>query len=284
MSKNILVKPLNSDRYKEWDNFVDKSRFGTLFHTSYWNTIYSSKIKIIVALQDDKIVGGVCLNVSSSEVSHPILTPYNAPLAYSNKSNNSSKITEERKILNYIINYLKNDLDYILFNTHPDQKDILPFIWKKFKNNFKCTYQIEKSPNIVDNFSQRIRRNLRKSESSEHSFHINKNVGRCVKILSIASLPQFSEDIRKIKILKLVENSLSKGYGKLFSIENRENIVLASALIVYDSKRAYYILGGHSREIKDNSALTACLYKSMSHFFVNTDIGILILKVLCCLI
>jgi hypothetical protein len=136
----------------------------------------------------------------------------------------------------------------------------LPFMWRGFKQRTRYTFLIE---NLTDfdavsaNFSENVKRNLKKGkdliveESDDVAVLYDLAQGSLEKN---GSQLNFSFDTLNLLYLKIKEQNA----GQIFQIKNVENEILASALIVWDKEKAYFLVAGDNR--KNMSASTVLIH------------------------
>ena len=83
--KEVICEYLPPERYCEWDDLVDKSPHGTVFHHSWWLATTASEFKILVARNErGALLGGFPTPIERRfglKLLHsPVLTPYLGPV------------------------------------------------------------------------------------------------------------------------------------------------------------------------------------------------------------
>lgn len=88
--KKITIKYLDKDEYDIWDKFVEESPYGSIFSKSYWLEKVSNEFRILVAEENNKIVGGIALpSMYGKLYKDPKLTPQLGVVLF--KPNNKQK-------------------------------------------------------------------------------------------------------------------------------------------------------------------------------------------------
>jgi len=98
-----IVRYLNEAEYKQWDDFIDDSSQGTLFHKSYWLSASGENFKIYGCFKNRNLVGGFPILCRSKfdikQAVHPSLTPYLGVVFKKSETKYVNRISEEKKIL-----------------------------------------------------------------------------------------------------------------------------------------------------------------------------------------
>ena len=140
---DIEVRELKIEEYKIWDELVETSPNGTIFHSSDWLTICSKslnkKLKIYGCFENNKIVAGCSLynyklkkifNAASSTIE---MTPYGGIVL---SKHPSTKVRTQELTYGAIVKSLCSVLnnkhfDYINITNSPDLIDVRSFIWNE---------------------------------------------------------------------------------------------------------------------------------------------------------
>ncbi len=137
-----FVRELESSEYKLWDDLVEKSPHGTIFHTSDWlrvcRDVLNRNPRIYGCFQNHELVGGCSLfinkvagifKVASSTCE---MTPYGGIVI---KESPSSKVRkreqESHKIMNSLGKFLCEQFDRIEIRFSPDFLDLRPFYMER---------------------------------------------------------------------------------------------------------------------------------------------------------
>ena len=167
-------RALYLNHFEEWDTFVDIGLGGNIFSKSWWLRAVSealgSDFKVLGVLENERLVGGVGLNILSlpligKVVTCPLLTPYNSVVIIPKKTKNKDKILlHNEKIMTAISEKLKKDYESVSVVNHPNINDIRPFQWQGWKEKVRYTYfiNIEDPDQLWKEFSNNVRTRIRK--------------------------------------------------------------------------------------------------------------------------
>jgi lipid II:glycine glycyltransferase (peptidoglycan interpeptide bridge formation enzyme) len=137
----------------------------------------------------------------------------------------------------------------------------LPFKWRGYRQRTRYTYIIQDLSNInavFQNFNTNVKRNIKKgedlivetSEDTHVLYHLAQN-----SLARTGSKLNFSLETLNLLYLAIQKNNS----GQIFQVKNTEHEILASALIVWDKEKAYFLLAGDDK--KHPSATTILIWE-----------------------
>src|SRR5258708_25489261 len=93
IQKGVTCQILNREDYPEWDELVDKSPHGTIFHYSWWLQTTSANFKIhVVRNEKGALVAGLPIPFQSRRFLRlfhsPLLPPYLGTVFYPSAADN----------------------------------------------------------------------------------------------------------------------------------------------------------------------------------------------------
>jgi hypothetical protein len=246
---NIEVKELKKEDYELWDELVENSPHGTIFHSSDWLTtcseILNKKLKIFGCFENEELVGGCSLYVYKSKflktASSTIeMTPYGGVIL----AQSPSAFDDEH-------------FDTIQITNSPDFVDVRPFIWNGWDSKIHYAYYFNLENEIEKSISKKVRNIIRKA--------IKNNV--TIKKLSDASIyyelfsMTFERQNRNPPVTKefletMIELLNSKNAGEMWIAE-----VASAEIVIWDNKRAYRWSAALHTNFKDTGATSLLLYE-----------------------
>ena len=111
---NFEIRRLADNEYNLWDDFVDNSPLGTLFHKIYWLEATGKKFQIYGCFKGNELVAGipVCYDqiLGCKYFSPPLQTPYLGVVMMRRQDDNYIKrISREKKINTELIQRLMDE-------------------------------------------------------------------------------------------------------------------------------------------------------------------------------
>ena len=279
------LRILNEEEFVKWDEFVEASPQGSIFSRSLWlnvlNNAHDGKAEILGVFKKDELVSGVLLFIRKKGpfkvVAYPPLTPFTTVLFKESETRRLSKVESFRKdILNLISGYLIKNYNYISLLLDPTVIDIRPFLWLGWKPNVNYTYETDLS-NIGE---------LWGSLCKDVKYEVNKGKKSGLRIQEEDDISKFYGLYEKTFSKQDMQAPIKKDFiESMFNILNKENKcklyfakakeeITASALVIWDNKKAYYLLAASNPEIKIGapSFLLWNIFEDMSKKFKKMDL------------
>ncbi|MDB1948010.1 hypothetical protein PMY35_09245 [Clostridium tertium] len=266
----------NLELLDKWNKFVDESPEGTFYHKSYWllNNIGSSfksaqEYKFFYLSDTNKNWIAAFYIPTSKKfginfIVMPHMTPFGgvmiSPIIH--KLTISKKISNIKEINEIFIKELKKE-NLLYYSFSPEHTDIQPFIWNKYITSVRYTYRV----NLVDekilwsNLQEKTSVNKGNksnvtvkwgfSEYLDTYFELND------KSFSSQNINNFDNMLTKKLLTELNKNN-NCIIGIIFDENNK---AIGGCVLAYDNKRAYYIMGGISRE--NNFGMSYLLWQAL---------------------
>lgn len=237
----------------EWDEYVENSKGGTVFHKSWYLEIYGVEYVLIV-FDDDKIVCGMPLYKSKQNrgmiVQSTKIVPYSGLFIsweYLKGSNYHSKM-KEHVLIEKVCDYLKKEYSDICFSLSTENVDIVPFLRQGFYPEVRYTIMNDASLRNDDRkkLYSRSRRNVLKTA-------MNKGIEiKCDLTLSqidFIKLTFWSDDSPRDSTIyeKIVNRAYKNGCGTAIGAYWGGELV-GMLILVWDKKRAYSILSFYDKQ------------------------------------
>ena len=130
------VRPLTEDEYSLWDDFVDESPRGTVFHKSFWLQTSGSRFVIYGCFRGGELYAGIPLTYRGKFgmkiASRTGMTPYSGVLFKETDSKYVTKLSTEKEASREIAQRLKSDFHSVRLAFPIGPVDLQPFIWEGF--------------------------------------------------------------------------------------------------------------------------------------------------------
>jgi hypothetical protein len=250
---NEEVRELTPEEYSLWDDLVERSPQGTIFHTSSWliliSKYFNNQFKIVGCFHGKDLIGGCSLFFYSLFMGR--LTYVSSTCDFTQYggfviSEKSYKIRENEKyhffIIQKICDYIhekKFDRNYIEITNSPGLKDIRPFIWGGWTSEVLYTYYINLQKNPEQTISKDIRKKI--NYCNEHSITVKKSSNADVhyNLLSKVFQRQHYELPPRDFFRDAMELLERENRGEMWIAESPSGDIIASRIVLWDTKRAY---------------------------------------------
>jgi len=221
----------------QWDSFVEKSPQGTIFCKSDWLKLYGW-FRIFGYFKNDSLLGGICgfglKGGYDSGYSIP-LTPFLGILiAPQPNAKYQAVMSLHNDVGENLLKFLLDEYGLIRISSHYNFPDVRPFLWDSWKPSVRYTYVVDISDltKTWANLEKQTRYDITKAQRE----------GRPLQW----SLGYFDELYEQTFERKGMARPISRKFLKNLNDTFECRIVGTSssmAYVVWDSKRAYYILG-----------------------------------------
>jgi len=269
----VEIKELTDSEYKLWDELVEESPHGTIFHTSDWLSTYSNllskKLKIYGCFKSNELVGGCSLYIYNSKFyktacSTIEMTPYGGVVLAQSPS---SELREQEQTYRSIIKSLCDVFDdehfgYIQLINSPNFIDVRPFIWHGWKSKIHYAYYFELEGNIEKSISKKVRNTIRKAVNNKITVKKSNDVSTFYDLLLMTFIRQkWRLSIEREffeKIIKLLE---SKNGGEIWIAEAPTGEAASAEIVIWDNKRAYRWSAASHTDFQNTGATSLLLYE-----------------------
>jgi len=244
------VRDLEEDEYEEWNSLVEKSPQGTIFHKTSWLASFDDyQSKTIVCTYKKSIVGGIPLPYTKRYgikfAVNPPFTPYLGVIFKENDYKYTKKLSFEKRLSKLIAENIKDFAPYMEYSFHYNFVDAQPFIWTGFSVKPHYTYVLnldEPLNSILGNMEKDTRnRVVKASKYNIEFFDASPNKMAELTFLTYArknQKPPYSKQAYEKYLDIFSKNKTVKAI-----MAKDKNDLLAGGVIVYDGRRAYYLIG-----------------------------------------
>jgi len=257
-----------------WDKYVESSDQGTIFLKLDFVKSLKLNFKTYIVNNGGQPVAG-CM-VLLDEQGKIISAPYHY-VAYqgfffineNKEDTNNEKINKHFEITEYLMNYLVSvygDVSQIHFNL----QDYRPFLWHNYHTPEKGTFSLSlrytsllnlQSLTTVEEYLANIRRLRRREYVKANKLCVTIEDSTDAGILVMVNKLTFERqgiqlnDMEQNLILSITRDAIEKKYGVL-QVAMLDGKAVSALLTLWDSKRAYHLIGGTDPEYRDSGAYT----------------------------
>lgn len=266
----------NKELLLKWDNFVDESPEGTFYHKSYWllnnigKNFKSAQSYEFYYLSDKNNNWISAFYISTSKkigknfIVMPHMTPFGgvmiAPMIH--KLTISKRIGNIKEINEIFIKKLK-EKTLLYYSFSPEHTDMQPFIWNNYITSVRYTYRVNLADEKIlwSNLQEKTSVNKGNKSNVKIKWGFNEYLDIYFELndksFSSQNIDNFDNELTK-NLLK----ELNKNNNCIIGIVlDEDNTPIGGCVLAYDTKRAYYIMGGISRN--NNFGMSYLLWEAM---------------------
>ena len=269
---NYNLLELQSEHFKQWDDFVDDSPQGDVFCYSWWlDAVTYGNFKIFAIFEAGSIVAGIPLAYYFGKINEPPLTRTLGPLFKPITNLSPHKISNlHRKWLNALIDKIPAD-EFEQFCTSHNFHDWLPFKWRGYKQMTRYTHLIDYAGKDEVKLWGALNRGIKKT--------IYRAINHKIKVLVTCDLESFYHIIEltyhrqnlefsfSFKDFKRLDDEiLKRDQRRIFTAFNEAGDPLAAFYFAFNSKSAYGLLGGGDPQFRKLGGQTLVLWEAIKYF------------------
>ena len=275
---NYEIKILESDQFLQWDEFVKNSPQGTLFSSSKWLTA-AGDTHIYGVFQKDRLVAGLPINVRKLpfgmlSAEHPPLTPYLGVLHEPGESKYVKKITREKEIHRALSQVLKSEFTLVRFNFFPGDVDLQPFVWGGYLSAIRYTYwlDIRDLDRVWDDMEKRRRNDIARAERDQITVKRSTDFEQIFSLVEKTFERQQMTASFRVSAERYHQVQLSENSCMGFIAHDADENAIAVVYLVWDHRRAYYLLGGYDPEKGHTGASALAMWQAIQ--YASRELGL----------
>ena len=264
----------------KYNELVDSSEDGTIFHKTWWHDIIKSNnnnyyIKYYGIYEKDNLIAAMpiptFIKLKFKFIYNPKFTPYLGPIFINNRDSNCKKITNytrEKRMKELFAHEMVNDGLCMYYSFNSNNNDFQPFKWNNFDLGVHYSYRLKLKnfTNIYYNMAKNRRNDIEKRNKEFHKI-VFGNIDDLI-LLSNKTMKRQSRrplDASLLKTIYYICNDNNK--GEVITLYDECNCPKASILLVWDSKRSYYLAGGMDNDTRGDMSLL--IWKSIEYLHDN---------------
>jgi hypothetical protein len=272
-TSEVEVKELAPGDYGTWDELVQESGQGSIFHKSFWLVFSANAMKNVLKIygcfESGNLVGGCSLYVRQMKflrVAESVLpmNPYGGVVLARPRSNN---VRKQEEVCANIIRQLDKAFaearyDYICITNSPEFSDIRPFTWNGWRGSVSYAYYLDVQEFSDQTVSKEVRWNVRKAIDKGITVKklVRPDASSYYRLLSITFRRQNLEPPVSANFLENALKTLgSEGASEMWTAETRSGDLACAEIIVWDTKRAYRWSAASHSEFRETGATSLLL-------------------------
>jgi hypothetical protein len=270
--KETVCQVLKPADYPEWDDLIDKSPHGTIFHYSWWLQTTSTNFSILVIRNErGAIVAGMPITRERRPglrlLCCPSLTPYLGPVFdLSSIDNTCDRLHFMRSNGELLARNIKS-FDSVRYVAGASAPDLQGFLWAGFRVHlaytfrFPSTYTLEQlTAGMTHTLQQKLTNALRLK------LHVvrDQNLEELVSLNRMTFEKQGLKPVCSPDFLKRLWNAAySQERAHLYVARTPDDKPVAALLTVYDNRTTYQIVSGVNPEFRDDLGAYLVLWNAL---------------------
>jgi hypothetical protein len=191
------------------------------------------------------------------QLSNPSFTP-NCQLYFSSEAKNKAKKnSEEKKVMQCIVDFLENREEQIFSISFPENWiDFQPFYWNNYKVITNYTYQISLSKSkeeIFEAMSTERRKNINKAQKDGVIISEIKPNKKALDLI-VNTFNKQGKTINKKAIESILFKVANESNSVCFIASNKEGEIIAVSFYLFNGSKMTYLFGGYDSLNKHEGA------------------------------
>ncbi len=238
----LTIKPLENGI---WDEFIEETKQGSIFHTTKWCSLFPDKYRVYGVKKGSELVGGI---IGFEQVGKYIsggytLTPYQGIVVKSNGLKYVSEMSLHTEIGLLLAEFLSRTYESVSIVNHWTFPDIRPFLWHGWRPILKYTYVVDISDMEMAEISL--------EKDTRYAIKQAKDMSTCT-VKDFGELYDFTFHRKGLESAIVI-----LWLNGFFNTIPHELVACgdSAGVMMWDSKRAYFIFAGSKCDGGSNGVL-----------------------------
>ena len=256
----MCLRELTAEELPEWDALVDVSPQGSVFCRSWWLQATCKTPRVLGCFEHGQLVAGMPIYFETrfgfSLCGMPKLTQTWGVVMEPLCGGVTSVTSREMRILRTFADHLSK-FSFFYQQFHPSLQNWLPFYWKGFAETSRVTYvldDVNDQAQIWRGLAPRICRNIKKAD------RLGIKVAQCTigelwgLVAKTFARQRESMGFTKGYLERVCGSARAENQGECFGAKDTNGRLHAAAFLVWDTKRAYYLVSGADPNLRTSGA------------------------------
>jgi lipid II:glycine glycyltransferase (peptidoglycan interpeptide bridge formation enzyme) len=225
---------------------------------------------VSIVERNDEIIASLPYYITKKYIFDIINMPKLTPsmgiwIKYPGQQKYTTKLSYEKEIFKELIDNLPN-FNFFYQHFHWSITNWMPFHWQGFKQSTDYTYVLENTNDLnqlFSNFRENIRREIRKAEKTLTVVE-EEDIDKFYQVHKKTFDRQQMNNPYSPELIKKVDAACSsRNCRKIWFAIDEQGQVHSSIYVVWDSKTAYYLMGGGDPVLRTSGATSLLLWEAI---------------------
>lgn len=261
------LRYLTTEEYPLWDSLVEMSPQGSVFCRSWWIRASDPEAGVLGYFEGGRLVAGIPmhfekrLGVRLCCMPKPTLMwgTVMEPLI----GKKATATSRQSEILTIFAERIAQERIFVQA-FHPSIDNWLPFYWNGFRQMSRLTFvltELQNPSQIWNEMKDSCRRNIRKAEKAGLSISV------CGPEVVLAAIGKtfmrqgLKQPYAEHPFRTLWHAAKANNAGECFAVSDGRGRIHAAAFLVWDAKKAHYLVGGADPALRDSGAMSLLLWR-----------------------
>lgn len=271
--KDVLCEVLRSEGYPEWDELVDRSPHGTIFHHSWWLEAASQHFSILVTRNErGAIVAGIPVPLARKHgllsVQCPDLTPHLGPVFDLATARGTCDQLHLMRSHGEALAAVVKQFDSFESPVGPEMPDLQGFLWAGFRARLSYVYRFSPTRDvqqILAAMSDRSRHELQEALKLDLEIARDEGVEDLIAMQKKSQRRQRGEAAAfSERVTSLWNAALAGGSARAYVARTNHGVPIAALFAVQDRRTLYSLAANIDPEFRAIPALPAVIWTALN--------------------
>lgn len=282
-SKETICQVLQREDYPEWDDLIDKSPHGTIFHYSWWLQTTATNFSILVIRNEGgAIIAGMPIprerRPGLKLLCSPSLTPYLGPVFDLSSMDNTCDRLHFMRSNGEILARNIESFDSVRYVAGPSAPDLQGFLWAGYRVHLAYTFRFRSTHTLEQVTAGMTRTHQQKlTQASRLKLRVFRDDGLddLIALNRVACAKQRLKPVCSPDFLRRLWNAAySQERAHLYVARASDDNPVAALLAVHDNRTTYQIVSGVNPEFHDTPGAHLVLWNALQDTLVaGRDFG-----------
>ena len=269
---------MDQQKRNQYEIFLRSMEHIPVFYEAWWlDAISHDSWDYVSVSRNNEIFAALVYTYSKkyifNVVHNPLLTPYQGIInKYPPNQKMTTRLEYEKDIFNQLIEQLPS-FDYYDQKFRPEFTNWLSFRWKGFSQTTCYSYVLEDISDVQEvfkNFRDNIKSDIRKAQKN-----LTVEDGDVESFYRLNSLTFSRQGMKvpyELETVMRIDRALSeRNRRKIFIARDEQGRAHSGVYIIWDDRKAYYLMGGSDPSLRNSGATSLCLWNAINFAsgFVN---------------
>ena len=269
---------MDQQKRNQYEIFLRSMEHIPVFYEAWWlDAISHDSWDYVSVSRNNEIFAALVYTYSKkyifNVVHNPLLTPYQGIInKYPPNQKMTTRLEYEKDIFNQLIEQLPS-FDYYDQKFRPEFTNWLSFRWKGFSQTTCYSYVLEDISDVQEvfkNFRDNIKSDIRKAQKN-----LTVEDGDVESFYRLNSLTFSRQGMKvpyELETVMRIDRALSeRNRRKIFIARDEQGRTHSGVYIIWDDRKAYYLMGGSDPSLRNSGATSLCLWNAINFAsgFVN---------------
>lgn len=264
------IRPVPETDAEKWDELVETSPHGSIFHSSYWLGALGGSYDLWGIYSGDDLQAGFVAPVRRLMgvriPRNPYLTKYSGLIVDNRGRSPTKQLSFESHVVATLAPFLRATYRWGRLTLDPRVTYVVPFLWEGFAIRPRFTYLLALSnmEAIWDGMQHAVRSDVSKARRSGLSVVHEQSTRRLFPLLRLTS-QRVGMTLREEAVSKYLSALSERNQFRTFLCLDANGKETAACMIIWDNRKAYAVFTAKKDFEDHRGAVSLCIFESIRY-------------------